>query len=273
MFNSDGEKIGKIFQVPDFAGAPRQPHLTALPNGDYWIGWEAQGNMDHDIFAKRYPGAPQVHPLKPFRVIHPATDQTFSQCRIQFLWQKASPLRLNYPWEIEYQLYLSPDSNFSQVQIVNVVADTQVSIQDLRPGTLYYWKILAVNAAGEQRWSENINIFLISTHATPVVTRASSIPATLALEPNYPNPFNHQTVISYGLAEAGQVSLRIFDLQGRIVHQLVDAYQAAGKYVLTWNGLDFRSENLAAGIYYYQLQVRTSKHPQFRQIRKMCLLK
>ena len=67
---------------------------------------------------------------------------------------------------------------------------------------------------------------------------------------NYPNPFNTSTTISYKTFNPGHVSLKIFDIKGRNIKDLVDKIQAPGSYIIELN-----SENLSNGIYYCKLQI------------------
>jgi len=67
---------------------------------------------------------------------------------------------------------------------------------------------------------------------------------------NYPNPFNISTSISYKTYNTGHVSLKIFDINGKNIVDLVDNVQLAGSYNLKLN-----SENLNSGIYYCKLQI------------------
>ena len=71
---------------------------------------------------------------------------------------------------------------------------------------------------------------------------------------NYPNPFNPDTEIRYSLPEAGQVSLKIFDIQGREVITLFDEEQTAGNHTLKWNGLNRSGLRVASGMYFYQIR-------------------
>lgn len=88
-------------------------------------------------------------------------------------------------------------------------------------------------------------------------------PAEISLFQNYPNPFNPSTVISYQLAESGDVALKIFDTMGREVAALVNRPQRAGLHAIT-----FDASGLSSGTYFYQL-----KTGDFIQSRKMILLK
>jgi hypothetical protein len=84
------------------------------------------------------------------------------------------------------------------------------------------------------------------------------------LSQNYPNPFNPVTTIEYSLPAAGKVSLSIFDLQGRLVKELVQEEQRAGNYKYAFNGA-----NYASGVYFYKLAVNN----KIIGIKKMVLLK
>ena len=71
---------------------------------------------------------------------------------------------------------------------------------------------------------------------------------------NYPNPFNPLTRISFRMERDAQVSLRVYDVQGRLVRTLVDDYLAAGPRVVEWDGSDDRGLPAASGTYYLRLQ-------------------
>ncbi len=77
---------------------------------------------------------------------------------------------------------------------------------------------------------------------------ATSTQAVLAQ--NYPNPFNPSTSIRFSIPESQKVELQIFDVLGRHVQTLVNNRMDAG-----WHEIEFRSENLASGVYLYHLTV------------------
>jgi hypothetical protein len=74
------------------------------------------------------------------------------------------------------------------------------------------------------------------------------IPESFILEQNYPNPFNPSTRIQYSLPSDQYVSLKVHDVLGREVANLVDGLQASGD-----KSVDFNAENLSSGIYIYRL--------------------
>lgn len=100
-------------------------------------------------------------------------------------------------------------------------------------------------------------------------TAAISIPEQFALEQNYPNPFNPTTKIAYVMSEAGAVSLRVYDIQGRQIATLLDdEFHAKGQYTVTWNGRDSNGNRVASGMYFCRMTTGA-----FSKSIKMTLLK
>jgi hypothetical protein len=79
----------------------------------------------------------------------------------------------------------------------------------------------------------------------------------LHLEQNYPNPFNPSTVLRYNVPSAGTVSLRVYNVLGQVVEELLNARQNAGWHQLKW------TTQLSSGVYLISLQTndgtRTSR--------------
>jgi len=102
------------------------------------------------------------------------------------------------------------------------------------------------------------------------VEKSISLPKTYSLSQNSPNPFNPATTISYSLPEGNpvHVSIRIYDLRGRLLRTLVDCVKEAGSYSIFWDGRDEKGRRLSSGIYFYRM-----KAGDFVQTRKMVILK
>ena len=77
---------------------------------------------------------------------------------------------------------------------------------------------------------------------------ATPVPATLGH--SYPNPFRPSTTIAYSIAKAGQVSLKVYDVRGRLVSTLVDGYQTPADY-----SQGFNAQGLVPGVYFYRLSL------------------
>ena len=108
---------------------------------------------------------------------------------------------------------------------------------------------------------------------------AYEIPAETQLLANYPNPFNPETWIPYRLAEDASVTLTIYDGTGQIVrtisvgHQVAAVYESQSKAIY-WDGRNDLGEQVASGVYFYTLTVRSeTKVGDFSATRKMLILK
>jgi hypothetical protein len=93
-------------------------------------------------------------------------------------------------------------------------------------------------------------------------------PSEFALLQNHPNPFNQTTKIEFTLAKSGFVSLRIYDLLGRKVRTLASRDLSSGYKSVLWDGKNDSGEEVASGIYFYQLRVRN-----FSETKTLVLLK
>ncbi|RIK79354.1 hypothetical protein DCC62_05675 [candidate division KSB1 bacterium] len=98
---------------------------------------------------------------------------------------------------------------------------------------------------------------------------AAAPPETFVLLQNYPNPFNPETRITYVLNEGlAHVTLKIYDLNGKLVRVLVDGDQPAGMHSAVWDGLDEFGTVMASGVYFYVLEIEGMK-----QMKRMVLLR
>ena len=96
----------------------------------------------------------------------------------------------------------------------------------------------------------------------------ADVPSQFSLNQNYPNPFNPSTNIPFKLDQAARVTLRVYDLTGRLVTTLMDnAYHNAGQY-----DVRFQATQLASGTYFYRLTAIT-KANQLTLTRKMTLIR
>lgn len=98
---------------------------------------------------------------------------------------------------------------------------------------------------------------------------ASQDAATFKLHQNVPNPFNPVTEISFYVPDGGaSVSLRVYDVSGRLIRTLVDGDRPSGIRTVTWDGTDEAGHPVASGTYFYQVAT-----PSFSETKKMLLLK
>ena len=91
-----------------------------------------------------------------------------------------------------------------------------------------------------------------------------AVPSVAVLNPNYPNPFNPTTTLSFALPAESQVNLAIYDTSGRLVDTLIDSVMPAGIHTVTYEA----AIGLASGTYIYRIET-----PQLTRSGKMLLLK
>ncbi|MGH7494602.1 MAG: S8 family serine peptidase [bacterium] len=98
------------------------------------------------------------------------------------------------------------------------------------------------------------------------------LPTTFELQQSLPNPFRltevQSTNITFAIVTQAQVRVRVFNLLGQQVRELLNATRPAGRYTVAWNGRDDRGGLVASGVYFYVLDT-----PQATQMRKLMFLR
>jgi uncharacterized lipoprotein YddW (UPF0748 family) len=126
------------------------------------------------------------------------------------------------------------------------VADTFLVVSDLEYSTIYFWQVSALNEYGQSEWSP---YWALRTAAPTSIAVDEEIPDQYLLSQNYPNPFNPSTQIRFQIPEATGVILKVYDMLGREVGELVNDYLSPGTYTVT-----FDAAALPSGMYIYQLR-------------------
>ena len=110
-----------------------------------------------------------------------------------------------------------------------------------------------ISLGGEvDEWSSN-GVFTLSG-----LFEIESAPEKISLDSAYPNPFNPTTTIEFGLPFDSEISIQIYNLQGRVVETLANEYIQAGYHSVTWN-----ADNFSSGVYFVKMatggDVKTQK--------------
>jgi hypothetical protein len=108
----------------------------------------------------------------------------------------------------------------------------------------------------------NSGVTVLKEHGSSNIQRRATSPVSLRLSQNYPNPFNAETTIRFYVQETSHVSLKIYNLLGCKVAELVNSKLGPGDYSQT-----FDASNLASGIYFYRIQMN-----DYIAVKKMVLL-
>jgi len=126
-------------------------------------------------------------------------------------------------------------------------------------------KVIAYDGAFNEASSESPADFEIEEAGTAVEGGTPLETALLALDGN---PVHLPTTFRYHLAESRRVSLKIFDLQGRLVRSLDEGSQPSGTHSVMWDGRDMNGNRVSSGVFFYRLEAGS-----FRQSRRMILLR
>ena len=114
-------------------------------------------------------------------------------------------------------------------------------------------------STGEYLKDAMIHRLETGTHAQTYVTSVESgqtRPDFFGLQPNFPNPFNMDTRISFILDRSAHVKLSVLDEKGRTVRILSESDYNAGTHQLQWNGCDTAGQTLPSGVYFVRLETR-----------------
>ncbi len=110
---------------------------------------------------------------------------------------------------------------------------------------------------------QSFSNYVSNCHKLDAVNEHPDQPAGYSLLVNYPNPFNPLTVITYSIPSMQEVTLKIYDVAGRVVRTLVDGRQVEGTHVVP-----FDASRLANGVYFYRITAGT-----FTAVKKLVVLK
>lgn len=121
------------------------------------------------------------------------------------------------------------------------------------------WPVWMADFTGKyQIWTAPVNISEIGIDQI-----SSIVPDGYSLSQNFPNPFNPSTVINFSIPFNTNVSLKVFDINGREISVLVNGILQVGNY-----NVNFNSSDLSSGIYYYRLEGKG-----FSETKKMTLIR
>ena len=154
-----------------------------------------------------------------------------------------------------FEVQRKSDGNYRTIGFVDGHGTTteiqNYSFADLNPEIgLYHYRLKQIDFDGTTEFSEEIEVEFLN-------------PSKFELKQNYPNPFNPSTNISFSIPEPGLVTLKIYNIIGEIVSELLDEFKEAGIYEI-----NFSADNLPTGIYIAELSTGNN----FQTI-KMSLLK
>ncbi len=132
---------------------------------------------------------------------------------------------------------------------------------------LFFDTYTVKDSLGNTYWKD-VNRIFIPSFTTGIKNRVLSQNHKINLYQNYPNPFNPQTTIKFSLPEEAKVNIKIYNILGKEITELLNETRRSGEYEITWNGRDSNGSEMPSGVYF--ITVTTEK---FRKTIKSILLK
>jgi len=166
------------------------------------------------------------------------------QRRIESEWQKVTFLEGNgttsQPNQYEY-------------------LDTSARV--LNPNIEPFYRLKQIDIDGNYYYSDSIHVEKASL--------LYSTTSAFSFSQSYPNPFNLETTIEYDLLEPCYITVKIFNLQGKIIRILYDGKKSTGFYKTIWDGKDESGNRVTSGLYLYRIETSSGQ----TQSKRMVLLK
>jgi hypothetical protein len=226
-------------------------------DGVHWSTFKVSAHSNDDIL-----GFTMSEPVSGYSIdnLAPAVPSNIIadgyEDRVELAWDDNKDRDFKY-----YAIYRSLDSGFDPDTMNTYTYSTidgRFNDSDVEIGNTYYYKIVAVDFAGNQsEYSEQVYALITDVNAD------IEIPTVYELGQNYPNPFNPSTVINFSLPESGMVTLKVFDILGQEVAELVNEVKQAGIY-----NVSFDASNMTTGLYIYRIESGA-----FTATKKMLLVK
>ena len=243
----DHNNIFQLFRINSSSIDEKPTLLTEFENNSYLINSNNSAS-DQILFEKINNSINELH------LYNLTTNQTSFLFEYDPNWYYA-----NFDVGIKYQEW-SPD--FSKIVIgwgysFMGMSDGWISIFDIITGN----EIIVAEGyrSGPIFWVDN------STQASIFNSQTSNF---YKLHDAYPNPFNPITTLSYNLPKDELVNIKIYDIMGRVINNLVNDNQNSGYKSVQWNATNNQGQQVSAGVYLYSIEAG-----EFRQTKKMILLK
>ena len=225
--------------------------------GEFVVVWQAYSfsSSVFDVFAQRYDSV--GNPVGVQLVVKQDMPTSLSPCDIALL-DDGDFLAV---WT---ELDGEP-SETRDVYARRYVASGATLLDEFRvnesPGSLTPNPVVAAAADGRflVAWAQytpesNYDVYarVVQPIGTGIGDRSPTVPSH-RLTQIYPNPFSHKTAIGYELASPADVTIRIFDVQGRLVTSIQQGHRPDGSYTAEWNGRDSHGRLVSSGTYFCQM--------------------
>jgi hypothetical protein len=197
-----------------------------------------------------------IGPVAPesFDLLYPPEGAIILDTAITFDWNDASDLD---PIDtLEYTFYWSADSSWTDYDSIPDIVVSTYSFSGTQPfpeGQTVWWKVKVTDCYGLSNYSQQIWSFAVSSSSSNRSYPQQKRQTVFEFGEISPNPFNSNIVISYELYQPADISLKIYDLQGRMVKAFIFMNQTPNSYQTLWQGVDQNGFPISSGVYFCQL--------------------
>jgi hypothetical protein len=248
----------QIVFVPG-SGVARTPSLFATRTGRLHLVWRDNRDTNNEIYYKQYvPGvgwdaADTRITTNALSQIEPQVDADLMD-NVYVVW---TDFRNGASNPDIYYTDRKGGSWGAETPLVSANSDTTNSVQHF-PGITHDGTGLTYVTWTDERLPASLGknkeaFYKVGFGFVTAAPVTGTSPITRLLR-NYPNPFNPRTTIEFALDRDAQTSIRVFDVQGRMVRTLVDSYLSAGRRSVSWDGLDDGGAPVASGVYFLRLE-------------------
>lgn len=164
----------------------------------------------------------------------------------------------------QYKLQLARANTFTEERMVLdtiIVSTTLVIERELEEESIHFWRVRAFNEFGSSDWSDHRGF---RTTTVTYIDETDELPEDYNLKPNYPNPFNPNTMITFALPERDHIVIQIYSITGEKITTLVDGHFDGGIHTVEW-----RADGFASGVYYCVMEAQSG----FVSTEKMILVR
>jgi hypothetical protein len=173
-----------------------------------------------------------------------------------YAFDYAGELMTGYPYQIEGMFSLT---GIAALGDMDSDGDVDAIIPTIE-GDIYAWDMPGDYNSGTIFWGMSRHDYKnTSNYETFLDTSVSeehdiAVPDRYHLSQNYPNPFNPITTITFRLPKEEKMSLKIYDVTGRLIKTLIHGKTDAGNYRVMWHGTDEDGKSVSSGVYFYKLE-------------------
>ena len=239
------------------------------PGKGYWLRANADGNVT--LSSSRHSGK-AISPTK-----HLSDENTLElsngthSSTLYFGKDVAEEHRNSYslpptfpqmPFDVRFNEDMKYAFESGDIEVLNTSDNLTISYDVvIDAGENMNWVL--TSESGSEYTLEGTGEITVPTEETFTLERKAIIPIAYTLHQNYPNPFNPITTIQFSLPQSDMVSMKVYDLNGRLVETLLNDFYTMGKHTITWDG-SYQS----SGMYFVRLE-----SGKFIQTRKVVLVK